>query len=116
MDTGPASLGFDPTLEFEHRISEVGDRGLHLGYAATRVDDARLASLTVLACVTLGRRCVDQLGFVLESFHLRTPLLLYGTSSGRGAKMRPAGKRQASVSVPSTLFCHALVMSQLAPC
>jgi multidrug efflux pump subunit AcrB len=49
-----------------------------------------IGRLAVLAWGTLGRRCIDQLRFVLESLHLRTPLLLYGAASRRGAKTRPA--------------------------
>src|SRR4051812_9757611 len=87
MDIWPTSLGFDPTFELEDRLFEVGDHSFHLGDSAARVANARLVQaveprraspITVLACVTLGRRCIDQLRFVLESFHLRTPLLLVG--------------------------------------
>jgi hypothetical protein len=104
MDICPASLGFDPTFELEDCLFEVGDRGFHLGNAAARVANARLVQaveprgaspITVLACFTLGRRCIDQLRFVLESFHLRTPLLLVGLRLIEQQKYGQPAKRAA---------------------
>ena len=63
MDTGPASLGFDPTFELKDCLFEVGDRGFHLGDAAERllkVNASEIALATVMsalqACGLAGYR------------------------------------------------------------
>jgi len=107
MDVWPASLGFDPTIELKDRLFEVGDRGFHLGDATVHVANARLVQaleprsaspITVLACVMLSQGCIDQLRFVLESFHLRTPHALGRLSSDRAEKIRPPDKARRHVA------------------